>query len=143
MFFGEYHLQLDDKNRMRIPNKLRNLIGEEYYLLHGTSGCLFVMPPDEFEKIAEKIDSIPLSNLKAQDAVRKIMSSLIIPEEDSQNRFILPQKARDYAGIQKQVVFIGVNKRIEIWSEEKYIEKGFDTAESFDSEFVKLNEYQI
>ncbi|MDD4120062.1 MAG: division/cell wall cluster transcriptional repressor MraZ [Clostridia bacterium] len=143
MFFGEYHLQLDDKNRMRIPNKLRNLIGEEYYLLHGTGGCLFVMPPDEFEKIAEKIDSIPLSNLKAQDAVRKIMSSLIIPEEDSQNRFILPQKARDYAGIQKQVVFIGVNKRIEIWSEEKYIEKGFDTAESFDSEFVKLNEYQI
>lgn len=143
MFFGEYHLQLDDKNRMRIPNKLRNLIGEEYYLLHGTGGCLFVMSPDEFEKIAEKIDSIPLSNLKAQDAVRKIMSSLIIPEEDSQNRFILPQKARDYAGIQKQVVFIGVNKRIEIWSEEKYIEKGFDTAESFDSEFVKLNEYQI
>lgn len=143
MFFGEYHLQLDDKNRMRIPNKLRNLIGEEYYLLHGTGGCLFVMPPDEFKKFAEKIDSIPLSNLKAQDAVRKIMSSLIIPEEDSQNRFILPQKARDYAGIQKQVVFIGVNKRIEIWSEEKYIEKGFDTAESFDSEFVKLNEYQI
>ncbi|NLT18356.1 MAG: cell division protein MraZ [Firmicutes bacterium ADurb.Bin080] len=143
MFFGEYRLQLDDKNRMRIPNKLREFIVGEYYLLHGTNGCLFVMPAEEFQRIAEKIDSIPISNLKAQDAARKIMASVVIPDEDSQGRFILPKKARDFAEIEKKIVFIGVNKRIEIWSEERYIEKGLDISANFDSEFVALNEYQI
>lgn len=143
IFFGEYNLQLDDKNRMRIPTKLRSFVGETFYVLHGSGGCLFVMDEGEFQKIAEKFRKIPLSDLRAQDIVRKIMSSVFIAEEDSQGRFVLPKKAKEYAGIDKQIVYIGVNSRMEIWASERYQSQGYDSCDSYDNVIGDLREYDV
>jgi MraZ protein len=143
IFFGEYNIQLDEKNRMRIPSKLRSLVGSSIYLLHGTGGCIFVIDEEEFQKICRKFELVPLSDLKAQDSIRKIMASAFIAEEDAQGRFILPKKAKDYAGIDKQMAFIGVNNRMEIWSVERYQHLNQDNADSFDNLVLDLKEYGI
>lgn len=143
IFFGEYNVQLDDKNRMRIPTKLRSLINESVYILHGTGGCLFVMNETEFQKFVQSFDKVPISDLKAQEAIRRIMSSVFPIEEDAQGRFILPKKAKEYADISKQIVFIGANNRMEIWSQERYEKQGYLSADSFESAVVDLKEYGI
>lgn len=143
IFFGEYSLQLDDKNRMRIPTKLRNFVGESFYVLHGSGGCLFVMDEGEFKKITEKFAQIPLSDLRAQDTVRKIMSSVFVADEDSQGRFVLPKKAKEYAGVDKQIIYIGVNSRMEIWALERYQSQGYDSSDSYDNFIGELREYGL
>ncbi|MGI6136583.1 MAG: cell division/cell wall cluster transcriptional repressor MraZ [Clostridiales bacterium] len=143
IFFGEYNIQLDDKNRMRIPNKLRSLINEPVYILHGTGGCLFVMNESEFKKFVERFNHVPISDIKAQEAIRKIMSSVFPVEEDAQGRFVLPKKAKDYANINKQIVFIGANSRMEIWGQENYEKQGYLSAESFETAIVDLKAYGI
>ncbi|MGI6594026.1 MAG: division/cell wall cluster transcriptional repressor MraZ [Christensenellales bacterium] len=139
IFFGEYFIQLDDKNRMRIPSKLRSLIGEKFYISNGTAGCLFVMDKENFEDYAQKLASITsMSNLSQQNTIRLIMSSVDEPCEDSQGRFVLPPKLRKHAGITKKMVFIGVNNRMEIWSEERYNAMMEKEASNFDEAFASL-----
>jgi len=143
MFFGTYQNQLDDKNRMRIPAKLRAKLGEGYTIVYGAGGCLFVMPEDAFSKILLPLTKIPLSDLEAQEHARRILATVEQPEEDGQGRFVLPAHAKLYAGIDKKVVFLGVGERIEIWSEDQYSAKNMSDRQGFDIAVTQLARYGL
>lgn len=125
MFFcGEQRLSLDDKGRMRIPNKLRAKLDDEYVIYAGTNDCLFVISQKAFqEKYYDLIQDTLLSEEEKQEAFRKLSSTVQVPEEDNQGRFILQSKLKSIANIKKKMVFLGVLDRIEIWSEEVYDSK--------------------
>lgn len=144
IFFGEYFIQLDDKNRMRIPSKLRSLVGEKFYILSGTEKCLFVMNKENFEDFAHQLTTrTKISNSAHRNIARQIMSSVDEPTEDSQGRFVLAPKLREHAGIAKKMVFIGVNNRMEIWSEEKYLDYMKSSTNNFDEAFSTLEDIGI
>lgn len=121
-YFGEYRVALDDKGRMRIPNKIRTQLGSEAVTIcAGTDGALFLMTQNEFmEKIAEIAGDTRFDDFGKQKAIRMLSSTVFSPEEDAQGRFILPSRLKEYAGINKKVVFLGAMSRVEIWSEEAY-----------------------
>lgn len=127
MYGGTYFHQMDDKGRLRIPSKLKILLGERPTIMQGSDGCLVVLSEEESDRLAEKLRQIPMSDRNAQQSLRRITSSMYFVEEDKQGRFILPQHLRAYSKIDKKVVFIGVANRVELWSEEiwnEYIERG-------------------
>ncbi|MBO5304632.1 MAG: hypothetical protein J6A99_03030 [Clostridia bacterium] len=125
MYFGEYKVALDDKGRMRIPNKMKAQIGTEAVVIcAGTDRSLFVMTESEFHEWVGKFsERVLMRDLEKQNAIRMISSTVFMPEEDAQGRFVLPQKLKEYAGINKKVVFLGLNQRVEIWAEESYEQK--------------------
>jgi MraZ protein len=127
LYFGEYRLVLDDKGRMRIPNKLKNQLGGEEIpvtICAGTENTLFLMTDKEFrEWIGDIADATPYNDFDKQNALRMFSSTVFYPEQDPQGRFVLPQKLKEYARINKRVVFLGTMNRIEIWSEEAYDER--------------------
>ena len=119
MLIGEFRHQLDDKNRIRIPAKLRNQLGNDYIVMKGTNGCLFIFSQEEIENtLNSKLRELPLGDLKAQKSLRALFSSGYNIEEDSQGRFVLPNYLKEYAGIKKNVVSVGVGNRVELWDEE-------------------------
>lgn len=121
MYAGNYKIALDEKGRMRIPNKLRAKLDGEVLLFAGTNGCLFLMTAKEFdENISSKVKDIPLSDFEKQNEIRRIASTLQEIEEDNQGRFVLQPNLKRHAHINKKVVFLGALNRIEIWSEEQY-----------------------
>lgn len=142
MFYGTIKATLDDKNRLRIPVRFREKLGEKFLITAGTGGCLFVMSEPAMEELLTTMAKVPLSAHAQQDAVRKITSKMSQPEEDSQFRFILPQDLRAYSGINKKVVFLGVMNRIEIWSEDAFEEK-YCGKESIDDAVSSLAEYGV
>ena len=113
-----YSHQLDAKNRMRIPAKLREELGEGYTITVGSGGCLYVYSAEQMKEVKKslnKINSFRESQLKA---ARFILYNSWEAEEDKQGRILLPENLRKYAKIEKNVtVFKGPNC-IEIWSEE-------------------------
>lgn len=143
MLFGEFHHQLDEKNRMRLPAKLKAKLGSGYVITKGSNGCLFVFSKEEIEKtIYEKLKSLPISDIKAQKSVRSLFSSGYEVEEDNQGRFLLPTYLKDFALISKNVVTIGVGNRVEIWDEDRWNEYN-GCGEGFDEILAGLSQYGI
>lgn len=142
-FFGQQSLQLDEKNRMRIPAKYRAKLGARYFILQGVGGCLFVMGEETFERFIAPFQNVALSDIEGQAAVRAIMATVEEPEEDTQGRFVLPALLKKCAAIDKKVVFVGVNDRLEIWSEEKFLAKNIGSEESVDAAIAGLKKYDI
>ena len=120
MFMGEYQHGLDSKNRMIVPAKLREGLGEKFVITKGLDGCLYAYPMDEWRILEEKLKSLPLTNKDARAFVRFFFSGACEIETDKQGRGLIPQNLKEYAAIEKEIVSIGALTKVEIWSKEKW-----------------------
>lgn len=118
MLYGEYQHNMDPKGRVTIPSKFREDLGEKFYVCKGIDSCLFVYCEEEWQKLVDKISSLPIS--QTRDIQRHFFSGAADLEADKQGRILLPQPLRDYAKLQKGVTVIGSGKRAEIWSTENW-----------------------
>ena len=120
MLMGEYHHNLDDKKRLIIPSKFREEIGEKFVVTRGLDGCLFVYSLVEWDKIINKLKTLPFTKKDARTFMRFFLSAASICEFDKQGRINLVNSLIEYAKIQKECVIIGVNDRLEIWAAEEF-----------------------
>ena len=141
MLYGTFFNQIDAKGRVRIPGKLKSALGKDAMITRGTSGCLFLWSQKNFQDLVDKADAVPLSDMLAATPIRVLFSSAQELEEDNQGRTMIPQALRQLAKLDKDIVFMGVGKRAEIWSRESY-DKTFGTVD-FDKEIAKLKEYGV
>jgi MraZ protein len=121
LLFGEYFHQSDAKGRVRIPAKFKAALGSNFMATKGINGCLFLFSQDELQtNIYDKLLNVPISDIDAQKPLRAIFSSAQVLEEDKQGRIMVPKNLREFAKITKDIVFIGVGNRAEIWAKENY-----------------------
>ena len=114
---GTYEHSIDAKGRLVIPAKLREELGVTFYLAMGVDECLAIYPQETWNRVTEKFASLPMSQ---SAAMRPLFANASKCELDSQGRIVIPQKLRQYAGLEKDAVIIGVNDRAEIWSAETW-----------------------
>ena len=127
MFMGEYHHTIDEKGRIIIPSKFREMLGDTFIVTRGIENCLFVYPNDEWQKIVTKLESLPFTKRDARQFVRFFLSGATNAEFDKQGRVNLTSPLIDYARLQKDCVVIGTGSRLEIWSKEDW-DSFFDSA---------------
>lgn len=120
MFMSEYNHTIDAKGRLIIPSKFREVLGEEFVVSKGMDGCLFVYANDDWNAFEQKLTSLPLINKEARQFARFFLAGAAQVELDKQGRILLPAALREFAGLDKDVVLVGVGSRIEIWSKDKY-----------------------
>jgi MraZ protein len=120
MFIGEYQHAVDNKNRMIIPSKFRDSLGDGFVLTKGLDGCLYAYTMEEWKVMEEKLKKLPLTNKDARAFVRFFFSGANEIDIDKQGRALIPQNLLEYAGIEKEIISIGVSTRIEIWGKEKW-----------------------
>ena len=128
LFFGEYRHTLDAKNRIFIPAKYRETLGESFYITRRMERALAIYPESEWRKLTEKINMIPDSAISA--VKQFLFSKTFQVSPDSQGRIVLPPDLLKYAKIEKNAVIIGSGEYLEVWSEVLWSEKeeNFDTA---------------
>lgn len=136
MFMGEFHHNLDEKNRLIIPSKFREELGKKFVVTRGLEECLFVYSLDEWNKIVEKLRSLPFTNKDARTFMRMFLSGATECELDPNGRILLPSNLISYCSLTKEAIILGVSERLEIWAEDKYeeffnsnIDKFSDVAE--------------
>jgi len=120
LFVGEYNHTIDAKGRVIVPSKLRDRLGEGFWVTKGLDGCLFVYDAAEWEKFEEKLSELPMTTKEARSFVRFFLAGADCPEVDKQGRILIPASLRNHASLQKDVVFVGVGKRIEVWDKDKW-----------------------
>ena len=122
MFMGEYNHTVDTKGRLIVPSKFRDQLGDEFVVTKGLDGCLFVYSKEEWNNIEEKFRNVPLTTKDARKFARFFFAGAANCEVDKQGRILLPANLREYAGIDKDIVSVGVYSRVEIWSKDRYLE---------------------
>lgn len=126
MFMGEYDHTADAKGRLFVPSKFRDELGKKFVVTKGLDGCLFAYGEEEWSLVVEGIKSLSLTDQNGLKFTRFFFAGAAEVEADAQGRILLPGKLREYAGITKDVVSIGVGNRVEIWSKERY--EGMETS---------------
>lgn len=122
MFMSEYTHSIDTKGRVIVPAKFRESLGNEFVITQGLDGCLFVFPNEEWNAFEEKLKSLPMSNKDARKFVRFFLAGAATVEFDKQGRILIPTVLREFAGLEKDVVVVGVGSRVEIWDKSRWDE---------------------
>lgn len=140
MFMGEYNHSIDAKGRIIVPAKFRETLGDEFVVTLGLDGCLFVYPNEEWLNFVSELKNLPGSK-EARQLQRYFMAGAASCEVDKQGRILIPTKLRIQAGLEKEVVFIGVLSKIEIWSKERWEEN--NTYDNMDEIAEHMSEFGL
>jgi len=142
MLIGEFNHGMDNKNRIIIPSKLREDLGESFIISKGLDGCLYIYPKAEWITFETKLKSLPLSSKDARTFARFFFSGANEMEPDKMGIILIPQSLLEYAGIVDEVVSVGMMNRVEVWSKEKW--KAYNDSEmDMDDIASKMNELGI
>lgn len=122
MFLGMYSHNIDAKGRIIMPAKFREKLGEQFIITNGLDGCLFVYPMEEWEKVSARLAALPSNQKNARYLQRTFLSGAAEAEPDKQGKVLITPPHREYATLTKEVVIIGVSKRVEIWDAQRWQE---------------------
>ncbi len=127
---GSYNHAIDDKNRIRIPAKLKNDLfadvagGDEKkfsLVFHtGTDGCIAVYTQAAVDRIFASFAEVKQSDFEKYKAVRRFLNTFETVESDPQGRLVVPPRFRKHANIKKDLVICGTVDHVEIWAKEVY-----------------------
>lgn len=129
--YGEFRHNIDEKGRIIVPAKFRDLLGETFVLTRGLDQCLFVYAMDEWKILETKLKNLPLTKKDARSFTRFFFSGAVECEVDKQGRINIPQVLRTYSKLNKECVVIGVANRIEVWAEDVWEDYTLASEESF------------
>lgn len=138
MFMGEYQHTIDSKGRLFIPARFRQGLGDRFVLTKGLDGCLFAYPQPEWDALEQKLKCLPFTKGDARAFVRFFFSGAAECEIDKQGRILIPGNLREYAGLEKDVVVIGVSSRVEIWSKNRWESYSIQAASSYEEIAEKI-----
>jgi MraZ protein len=133
MLLGEYELRIDHKGRLAIPTRFRKVFREGLVLSRGFDKCLIVYTVMEWEKVAEKLVSLPLTQLNPRRISRFTFSGSFNLELDRQGRVIIPLTLRKYAELDDEAIVVGAYSHLQIWSKKLWTaEKEFVSEHAAD-----------
>ncbi len=118
MFIGEYSHNLDNKGRLAVPAKFRQLLKGGAVVTRGLDNCLSLYPKKEWGELAKKLAGLPLSQPEARAFARLMLAGAMDVEFDSQGRITLPEYLRKFSSLKHKAVIAGLYDRLEIWDEE-------------------------
>ena len=121
MFVGKYNNSIDSKSRVIVPAKFRDELEGRCIIAKSLDRCLTIYPLAQWEKfVEEKLEILPAGNPQARKLKRHFYSSAAECDVDKQGRLTIPQELKEYAGIEKELITVGSDKTIEVWSREHW-----------------------
>ncbi len=140
MFRGSSFHTVDAKGRLIIPARFRDVIradGGERMMISRMDGCLVAYPIDEWRHIETRIQQLAQKSASMRRFRRVFIGGAFDCTCDKQERILIPPLLREYAGLQKDIVLVGVLDHFEIWSREKWENENLNLEEDLKQEEVR------
>jgi len=131
MFRGRYEHTVDTKGRTSIPSKFREVLATNYderLIMTNFDGCLWAYPVAEWQVIESKVSALPQFRDDVKALQRFFISAATECPIDKQGRILIPPTLREYAGLEKDIIMVGMTRRIEIWAKDRW-NKDFDKCQ--------------
>ncbi len=120
MLYGEFRHTIDDKGRVSLPAKFRAELGDHVVVTKGLDKCIFVHSHKAFEELVGRVGTLSLTRKDSRDFSRTLLAGSNDAEVDSHGRILLPANLREFAGLEREAVWIGVGGRAEVWDPVAY-----------------------
>lgn len=120
MFLGQYEHTIDAKGRMALPARYRERLASGVVVTRGFDACLLVYPLEQWTPLAERVASLSISDPDVRALRRLLFADAADLDLDRQGRILLPASLRNYAGLDREAVVVGMHSFIEIWSPEAW-----------------------
>jgi MraZ protein len=119
---GTHPRTLDDKKRFTLPKKVREQLGDasELFVAQGLDKCLWIYDKRALESLAEKLDQTPATDAEARVFRRLFFAQMEAVDVDKVGRVLVPERLLSFAGLQHEVVLIGVRDHLELWDVERW-----------------------
>jgi MraZ protein len=136
MFYGEYEHTIDNKGRLIIPAKFRQISKESYvekfFVTRGLDQCLFVFTEEEWRNQEHKFKNLPFTKKDSRKFNRLFFSGAFEAVIDKQGRILVPKYLKEYAQIKRNVIVVGVSNRFEVWDQSLWNEYYNNTQNSYE-----------
>ncbi|MDR7483404.1 MAG: division/cell wall cluster transcriptional repressor MraZ [Armatimonadota bacterium] len=139
MLRGEFQYALDEKGRVVLPPRFRRVLGDQVIVTRGIDPCIAVYSPAEWAKVEEALKRLSTSK---RDVTRFLLAGAVDLDLDRQGRITLPPHLRQHAGIEREVVVVGLISRVEIWSRatwQTYLEQAQKSAPKIAEQIEELS----
>lgn len=141
MFNSQYECKLDLKGRLVLPAKIKAAIpevnGTMLMLQKAADGCLKLYPMIEFRKLENQVNALSDHNEETRKLKRSFFTRITDVDLDNSGRFLIPKSFQEYAGLEKEVVLIGVGSKIEIWSAQRLNESVIEDDDIMSAQMEK------
>ena len=115
MLLGTHDHALDDKNRLTLPARLRERLGDEVVVTQGLDGCLFVYARADWDRLAVRVGDLDPLSREARSMQRVFFGSAMELELDKQGRMLIPGALLERTGVGREVTVVGVRDHLEVW----------------------------
>lgn len=120
MFLGEFVHTIDEKGRLTVPAKFRDDLDSGLVVTRGIDRCLAIYPMKEWERLAEQVSALPMTDRRARAFRRLVFAAASDAIPDKQGRVLIPPRLREYAGLDSEVVVTGLDTYIEVWNPDSW-----------------------
>ena len=142
-FIGQYQHSIDAKGRLSIPAKFRDALGESFVITQGPDNCLFVYAMQDWKELEEKFKKLSFTKAKARAFSRLFFSGADAVEADKLGRALLAGHLRNFAGLEKEVMVIGVGNRLEIWDLKRWQDYSASAVSDYEDITEDLVDFDI
>jgi transcriptional regulator MraZ len=123
MFLGQYQHNLDEKGRLMIPARYRELLAAGAFIMQGFDRCLMVMTDVHFNEVYERINAMNMADPNARLLRRRILSTAFSIEIDKVGRILVPQTLRQVNGLESEAIVAGQGEYFEVWNPAEWNEQ--------------------
>lgn len=123
---GTFIRNLDEKYRIAVPKRLREQFDEDplsnLYVCPGTETSLALYSPQQFNRLAERLESTSSHSVQFRNYLRLFYSRSECVQLDGQGRIRIPEWLVEFAGLSKDVALVGVHTHAELWDHTRWKE---------------------
>ncbi|MBI2007505.1 MAG: division/cell wall cluster transcriptional repressor MraZ [Candidatus Blackburnbacteria bacterium] len=138
MLVGQYIQKLSKKGRVALPSRFRKEVGERIILSRWYEGSLAIFGPEAWHKVVERVTKDSVLGVPLRVSERFLLGGAFEITLDEQGRFVVPLPLRNYAGMEDEVIFLGLGNRIEVWAKERWEEHEKEVIEKAEEMIEKV-----
>lgn len=140
MLLGQYEGKIDNKNRLAMPKKIREMLGHKLIITKGYENSLIIVSEEGWKALLEGTEGRPFIQSETRETQRFLLGGASFVELDDKGRFVMPSYLRTFAKIKDEVVFLGLSRYVEVWDKSRWEEHSQNLEDNIDRISKKLTE---
>jgi MraZ protein len=140
MLIGQYESKIGEKHQAALPKKFREILGNKLIVTKGFENCLIVVSEENWKTLLEGTEGRPFTSKSTRELQRFLLGNATDIELDSKGRFVLPEYLREFAKLDEDIIFAGIQRFVEIWDKTTWEKHQKDLAKDIDFIAEKLTE---
>jgi MraZ protein len=142
MLLGQYESKIGEKHQAALPKKFRDNLGDKLIITKGFENCLIIVSEENWKTLLEGTEGKPFTNKSTREMQRFLLGNASDIELDSKGRFVVPEYLRKFADLHEEIIFVGIQRFVEIWDKKHWEKHQEELAKNIDSIAERLSEQE-